>query len=445
MDDQYSLSDLRHLITAPLRSHFPSSSIPHRDLASTAFRHHHTPYDLIRSQPTAVLGSASPTSFDAQTTTARWPRQETLTLLDVRSRLDSKFKEANQKGPLWDEVSRIMAEEHNYQRSGKKCREKFENLYKYYKKTKDGKAGRQDGKNYRFFRQLEALYGETSNATSLPDSHFVGDGNLIFQQDRTSNPTSGHMSYDAQLKHYCDSLSLSNTSEFETSASSDGNDEFGSVNDSVEKRKRQAGKCWKVKIKQFIDLQMRKLIDKQEAGLEKLMKTLEQKEKERMVWEEEWRKQEVSRIERERSFWAKERAWIEARDAALMEALQKLTGKELITAEPHQNEDGSEILNNYQTKTMDQTIKKRKDNSRSPTTTYNLYFQTDSSVYGGSGGGRGAEMKEQSPNSSNAGGSGGGSQVVQDSCFFLMGEGDQSQSGLWENFGLKLNNGSHRT
>ena len=74
-----------------------------------------------------------------------------------------------------------MGEEHNYQRSGKKCREKFENLYKYYKKTKDGKAGRQDGKNYRFFRQLEALYGETSNATSLPDSHFVGDGNLMFQ------------------------------------------------------------------------------------------------------------------------------------------------------------------------------------------------------------------------------------------------------------------------
>lgn len=36
----------------------------------------------------------------------RWPRQETLTLLEVRSQLDCKFKEANQKGPLWDEVSR---------------------------------------------------------------------------------------------------------------------------------------------------------------------------------------------------------------------------------------------------------------------------------------------------------------------------------------------------
>lgn len=38
----------------------------------------------------------------------RWPRQETLTLLEIRSRLDSKFKEANQKGPLWDEVSRFV-------------------------------------------------------------------------------------------------------------------------------------------------------------------------------------------------------------------------------------------------------------------------------------------------------------------------------------------------
>lgn len=41
--------------------------------------------------------------------TGRWPRQETLTLLEIRSRLDHKFKEANQKGPLWDEVSRFAS------------------------------------------------------------------------------------------------------------------------------------------------------------------------------------------------------------------------------------------------------------------------------------------------------------------------------------------------
>lgn len=36
----------------------------------------------------------------------RWPRQETLMLLEIRSKLDSRFKQANHKGPLWDEVSR---------------------------------------------------------------------------------------------------------------------------------------------------------------------------------------------------------------------------------------------------------------------------------------------------------------------------------------------------
>lgn len=36
----------------------------------------------------------------------RWSKEETLVLLEIRSRLDSKFKEANHKGPLWDEISR---------------------------------------------------------------------------------------------------------------------------------------------------------------------------------------------------------------------------------------------------------------------------------------------------------------------------------------------------
>ncbi|EXB37763.1 hypothetical protein L484_013803 [Morus notabilis] len=81
------------------------------------------------------------------------------------------------------------------------------------------------------------------------------------------------------------------------------------------------------RIKEFIDAQMRKLMEKQEAWLEKLVKTLEQKEKERSLREEEWRKQEAARIEKEHKFWAKERAWIEARDSALMDALKNITGK----------------------------------------------------------------------------------------------------------------------
>jgi hypothetical protein len=38
----------------------------------------------------------------------RWPRQETLALLKIRSDMDVAFRDASVKGPLWDEVSRLV-------------------------------------------------------------------------------------------------------------------------------------------------------------------------------------------------------------------------------------------------------------------------------------------------------------------------------------------------
>ncbi|XP_073275201.1 trihelix transcription factor PTL-like isoform X2 [Primulina huaijiensis] len=276
--------------------------------------------------------SAGGQSGGGDTGTVRWPKQETLTLLEIRSKLDSKFKEANQKGPLWDEVSRIMYEEHGYLRSGKKCREKFENLYKYYKKTKEGKAGRQDGKHYRFYRQLEALYGETNNLSSTSKTHFNG----------------GSFQYSCQNKNtFLDDTDI----------------HLGIEDDKLDKRKmkkRKGKRNWKAKIRDFIDSQMKKLMDKQESLMEKMMRNIEHKEQERMTREEEWRKQDAARIEREYQFWASERAWMEARDNTLMDALQKLTAKELRAASlreevmapeirslsGNQNDDGSETMTN---------------------------------------------------------------------------------------------------
>jgi hypothetical protein len=40
----------------------------------------------------------------------RWPRQETLALLKIRSEMDAAFREAALKGPLWEEVSRYDVE-----------------------------------------------------------------------------------------------------------------------------------------------------------------------------------------------------------------------------------------------------------------------------------------------------------------------------------------------
>ncbi|QCE05928.1 trihelix transcription factor PTL-like [Vigna unguiculata] len=403
----FAVNDLRQVVNAPRTSHNTFPSMPphptaelfpgHRNLAPLPTPQHHqqhyevmmfgrdimppslhdftsTPHDPAAAAAAAAPTMALPTppAFDAEgaaciagdPSTGRWPRQETLTLLEIRSRLDPKFKEANHKGPLWDEVSRIMSEEHGYQRSGKKCREKFENLYKYYKKTKDGKAGRHDGKHYRFFRQLEALYGENSSTVSVPETNVVGS--IHFQASSHDPSQTNQDKFQSHNGKHCDSLSLTNSTNFDTTSSDDDNDHHSMENESIEKRrKRNSGRSWKVKIKDFIDSQMKKLVEKQKEWLDKLVKTLEEKEKERVLREEEWRKQEANRLEREQKFWAKERAWIEARDAALMEALQKLTGREIIKAEtPNEginvtpaevqnhsenqnNEDESEILNRW--------------------------------------------------------------------------------------------------
>lgn len=36
----------------------------------------------------------------------RWPRQETLALLKIRSDMDAVFRDSSLKGPLWEEISR---------------------------------------------------------------------------------------------------------------------------------------------------------------------------------------------------------------------------------------------------------------------------------------------------------------------------------------------------
>ncbi|KAK8643302.1 hypothetical protein V6N13_012605 [Hibiscus sabdariffa] len=286
MGDQYGLPDLRRLLTR--RTLFPASLplpsdpyLAHRNMPPTV-PYHDAPYMLSNAiaMPSGLLrfststtsaftasapadggcaGGWSMGNFDSGN--SRWPRQETLTLLEIRSRLDSKFKEANQKGPLWDEVSRTMAEEYGYLRSGKKCREKFENLYKYYKKTKEGRAGRQDGKNYRFFKQLEAIYGETSNLPSLVPGTNI---NVL------SNPPQESM----QEPKISESLSFS---ESEDSSSRNMEEEEEEEEDELSavafvgkrptaENQKRVKKGWKTKkVKDFVDSQMKRLIDSQDV------------------------------------------------------------------------------------------------------------------------------------------------------------------------------------
>ncbi|XVF82750.1 hypothetical protein PTKIN_Ptkin16aG0074600 [Pterospermum kingtungense] len=391
MSDEYGLPDLRRFLAR--RTHYPEAltqpSQPHRNMVPLAPYHEAfmlsngnltMPSGLVRFSHDHFLASSTANAFAAPASAAasgpcaslfgveiesggwslgnmdggnsRWPRQETLTLLEIRSRLDSKFKEANQKGPLWDEVSRIMAEEYGYQRSGKKCREKFENLYKYYKKTKEGKAGRQDGKNYRFFRQLEALYGDTTNQSSASETN-LAQTTLICRQ--SPNNAMYHENQESVQEHkLSESLSFSNASEFETSSSENNDYDLSAIafmmKQSMENQKSGSSsgvkKRWKTKVKELVESQMKKLIDSQDVWMEKMLKTIEDGEQERKFKEEEWRRQEAARFDKEHHFWAKERAWVEARDAAFMEVLNKFTVKGLqvsSSAEAHMTENKDEI------------------------------------------------------------------------------------------------------
>ncbi|KAE8684956.1 hypothetical protein F3Y22_tig00111105pilonHSYRG00804 [Hibiscus syriacus] len=344
MGDQNGLPELRRSLSTTTHSPatLPQPSVPflaHINMAPLTPYHHEPfmlnsgmamPSGLLRfghdhlssgsaSGPCATLYGVEMGNTNINGGNSRWPRQETLTLLEIRIRLDSKFKEANQKGPLWDEVSRIMAEEYGYQRSGKKCREKFENLYKYYKKTKQRKAGRQDGKNYRFFRQLELLYGETRNQSS---ANFSQRTHLCQFSNNTMNQGNCQQYCSLQEEKPSGSLSFSDASEIETSSSSENNGHDGDVS-AIDK------KGWKTKVKELVESQMKKLMDSQDFLLERMLKAIEDKEQERISKEEEWRREEAALFDKEHKFWVKERGWVEARDAAFMEVLEKFTGKGL--------------------------------------------------------------------------------------------------------------------
>ncbi|KAL3646842.1 hypothetical protein CASFOL_009386 [Castilleja foliolosa] len=361
MEDQYGLADLRQYIAGG-RPFIPPPVFPstHRSLAAD-----NHPYYMLNFTSDDSTTMAPPAMAPANTGgglsgfvaevgggSGRWPRQETLTLLEIRSKLDPKFKEANQKGPLWDEVSRIMSEEYGYHRSGKKCREKFENLYKYYKKTK---SGRPDGKHYRFFRQLEALYGDqTNNNNSSDQTHnFVVASNSQFDYlPKNMNIINSIANNNNNNNNNQESYS-SLSSDFNTFISSDDDSELN-VNTFDPKRKKKAGKRGlKAKIKDAIDSHMKRMMEKQEAWMEKMKNTIEENEQERISREEQWRRQDAERIEREQKMWAGEKAWIEARDAALMDAFGKL-----ITAR-----DDRMCKENWDC-VSDYLIKKRKESSR---------------------------------------------------------------------------------
>ncbi|OIW06592.1 hypothetical protein TanjilG_03986 [Lupinus angustifolius] len=301
----------------------------------------------------------------------RWPRQETLALLRIRSDMDVAFRDASVKAPLWEQVSRKLAEL-GYKRSAKKCKEKFENVYKYHKRTKDGRSGKSEGKTYRFFDQLQALehhHPPTIHSSYTPQSSLAPppiSSSIVATATTTvpmpmppvANTTLGsvsvpHVSIPQGIVTSTPSINLINVPSYQPtnptnfpppltnpttsatipisfpnipndllsnssiSSSSTSSDE---ILDGRRKRKRK----WE----DFFNRLMKNVMEKQVEQQRTFLEAIEKREHERMVREEAWRVQEIQRINKEREILAQERSTAAAKDAAVMAFLQKLAEKQ---------------------------------------------------------------------------------------------------------------------
>ncbi|KAJ9170248.1 hypothetical protein P3X46_018370 [Hevea brasiliensis] len=235
---------------------------------------------------------------------SRWPQQETLALLTIRSDMDAAFREAGLKAPLWDEVSRKLSEL-GYNRSAKKCKEKFENIYKYHRRTKEGRSGKSNGKTYRFFEQLEAL--ENSHvllSSPSPDKvHTSMAADSVNPVNVNTNTLPN--SIQSPCMNFAENPSTSTTST--SSEESEG----------TRKKKR--------KLTDFFERLMKEVIEKQENLQRKFLDAIEKCEKDRVAREEAWKMQELERIKRERELLMQERSIAAAKDAAVLSFLQKFS------------------------------------------------------------------------------------------------------------------------
>ncbi|KAK1435524.1 hypothetical protein QVD17_01289 [Tagetes erecta] len=268
----------------------------------------------------------------------RWPRQETLYLLKIRSDMDALFRDSSLKGPLWEEVSRKLASL-GFHRSAKKCKEKFENVYKYHKRIKEGRGSKSDGKTYKFFEQLEAL--ETTPATgvhqqpplsSLPLPPPPSMSNAQIQSIPVVTPVSLTVTHQNNV----DPISVAAPavtmppmnvnqvgrfpfSQLNLSASSGSSSDETSEDEPLERRRSR-----KRKWKEFFGKLMKEVIDKQEELQSKFLDTLERRERDRTAREEAWRMQEMAKMKREHELLVQERSMIAAKDAAVITFLQKI-------------------------------------------------------------------------------------------------------------------------
>ncbi|KAJ0242702.1 hypothetical protein HA466_0206340 [Hirschfeldia incana] len=94
----------------------------------------------------------------------RWPQEEVQALIASRSEVEEKTGVIH-RGAIWDEISARM-KGRGYERSAKKCKEKWENMNKYYKRVMESsKKQPEHTKTRSYFEKLGNFY-KTNSVTA---------------------------------------------------------------------------------------------------------------------------------------------------------------------------------------------------------------------------------------------------------------------------------------
>ncbi|GAU38984.1 hypothetical protein TSUD_378600 [Trifolium subterraneum] len=129
--------------------------------------------------------------FNGDPCSNRWPDVEVQALIAVRTALEHKFGHMGSKGSIWEEISDAMRDR-GYNRSAKKCKEKWENINKYYKRTMgSGKKRPLNSKTCLYFDELDNLYRNGSsnslgNALTITNNVSISEENLYRNESSNS-------------------------------------------------------------------------------------------------------------------------------------------------------------------------------------------------------------------------------------------------------------------
>lgn len=96
-------------------------------------------------------------SCDKDSSKREWRKSEVQSLITVRTALDHKFLNGH-KGSLWELVAARLFRM-GYNRTAKKCKEKWENINNYYRKTAESEKSRPGyTKSCPYFQELDIIY-----------------------------------------------------------------------------------------------------------------------------------------------------------------------------------------------------------------------------------------------------------------------------------------------